>query len=103
MHEGRPRGVPSCDRVNAPRATRMSDVMRPDASRVVGRPHIPGEQPPPEGPTRLNILDERIATMSDAQVRAELEDVRRRFRSRHRDLDRMLERNGAHIAQYLDG
>ncbi|CAA9216683.1 MAG: GH130 [uncultured Acidimicrobiales bacterium] len=82
---------------------RSDAVLRPDSARVVGRPHVPGDDPSAEGVPRLTLVVERILALSDDEVRRELEDVHRRFAARHRDLDTMLLRNATRVDHLLDG
>jgi len=75
--------------------------VQPDLRRVVGRPYIPGDDPVPGGQTRLEAIAERVLALTDAEVTEALEDVRARFTSRHRHLERMIERNMAPIVELL--
>ena len=88
----------------APLSIRRTDVLlTPDSARVVGRPHVPGDDPFATTPKRLPGIVERIARLTPEQVRAELEDVHRRFDGRHRDLALMLARNAERVAYLLAG
>ena len=70
---------------------RWADVeVRPDGSKVVGRPYIPGDDPLAEGRPRLRRIVDSILAVSDEEVSEQLADVRRRFAGRHRDVERML-------------
>jgi predicted GH43/DUF377 family glycosyl hydrolase len=70
---------------------------------VIGRPHVPGDDPGAAGPTRLERLVSSVMGLSQAQVHAELDDVRLRFAARHRDLDTMLVRNAERVDHLLCG
>ena len=94
------RSVPA---VPAPSVKRSDAVLRPDSGRVVGRPHVPGDDPSAGGVPRLTLVVERILALTADEVRHELEDVHRRFAGRHRDLDTMLLRNAARVDHLLDG
>ena len=85
------------------RVGRVPYVLEPDTRRVVGRPFVPGEDPIDEGQPRLAGIVERLRALSDEEVAAELDDVRRRFAARHRDLDTMLRRNSERAADLIDG
>ncbi len=78
-------------------------MLLPDSAKVVGRPHVPGEDPSAEGVPRLAGIVERILSLSADEVRHELEDVRVRFAGRHRDLDTMHVRNAGRVEHLLDG
>jgi predicted GH43/DUF377 family glycosyl hydrolase len=82
---------------------RASHVLHPDPRRVVGRPYVPGDDPQVEGQPRLEGVIRRVLALDGNDVAAELADVRSRFAGRHRDLERMLERNGERVAWLLDG
>ncbi len=89
--------------MTAPRpvARRTDVVLTPDPRRVIGRPHIPGDDPSTEGPSRLERLVQSVLRLTDTQVETEMADVRARFGERHRDLDAMLTRNAERVAEHL--
>ena len=67
-------------------AVHRTDVdLRPDGVRVVGRPHVPGDD------ERLAGIVGRVLRLTPDEVRVELEDVHHRFAGRHRDLPLLLE------------
>jgi hypothetical protein len=68
---------------------------------VVGRPYVPGEDPDVEGTPRLERIVDGVLAMADDDVAANLDDVRRRFVDRHRDLERMLRRNAERVEHLL--
>jgi hypothetical protein len=76
-------------------------VLTPDSARVVGRPYVPGEDPDVEGTPRLERIVDGVLAMADDDVAANLDDVRRRFVDRHRDLERMLRRNAERVEHLL--
>jgi predicted GH43/DUF377 family glycosyl hydrolase len=78
-------------------------VVRPDSAKIVGRPHLPGDDPSATGRTRLERIVDGIGAMTEVEVGAELEDVRERFGRRHRDLERMLSLNSAPVDHLLHG
>lgn len=82
-------------------AKRTDVVLTPDTSRVVGRPHIPGDDPAAEPPSRLERIVAGVEAMDDAEVEGQLADVHRRFDGRHRDLGRMLAANAERLAHLL--
>ncbi|MGI8535615.1 MAG: glycoside hydrolase family 130 protein [Mycobacteriales bacterium] len=87
--------------VRSPAVHRTDVVLTPDSQRVLGRPHVPGDDPAAEGEPRLAGIVQRVLRLSGDEVRAELADVERRFRSRHRVLDTMLSRNAERVAHLL--
>ncbi len=82
---------------------RSSTVLRPGSSRVLGRPHVPGDDPSPDGPSRAERIVGLVLALPEAEVAAALVDVRRDYEDRHRDLDLMLERNAQRVDHLLTG
>jgi predicted GH43/DUF377 family glycosyl hydrolase len=82
---------------------RSALVLEPDPRRVIGRRFVPGEDPTVVGQPRLEHLVSRILDLPDDVMELELADIRRRFATRHRDLDLMLLRNSEGVAHLLDG
>jgi hypothetical protein len=77
--------------------------LHPGSARVLGRPHVPGDEPGSPGPTRVERIVLAVRALPAEQVAAELVDVTVRFRNRHRDLDLMLARNAERAAPLLEG
>jgi predicted GH43/DUF377 family glycosyl hydrolase len=77
--------------------------LHPGSTRVLGRPHVPGDDPGAAGPTRVERIVLGVRALSAEQVAAELADVSARFGNRHRDLDLMLARNADRAAALLEG
>jgi len=75
----------------------------PGSTRVLGRPHVPGDEPGATGPTRVERIVLGVRALSAEQVAAELADVAARFAGRHRDLDLMLTRNAERARPLLEG
>ena len=84
-----------------PGVRRTDVVLTPDPRRVIGRPHVPGDDPTVAGPSRLERLVHGVLGLTDEQVQAELADVQQRFADRHRDLDKMLNRNAERVTDLL--
>jgi len=84
-----------------PAVRRTDIVLTPDPCRVIGRPHVPGDDPAAEGPSRLERLVEHVLRMTDDQVQQQLDDVAARFADRHRDLNQMLTRNAERVQDLL--
>lgn len=87
----------------SPTVRRTDVVLAPDPRRVIGRPHVPGDDPAAEVPSRLAGIAQRIMRLSDEQVLSELDDVRRHFADRHRDLELMLARNADRMQDLIAG
>ena len=66
---------------------------------MLGRPHVPGDEPGAHV-SRVERIARGVMGMSEDQVAAELADVHRRFGSRHRDLGLMLVRNAERAAAW---
>jgi predicted GH43/DUF377 family glycosyl hydrolase len=78
-------------------------VLAPGSTRVLGRPHVPGEDPDATGQPRLRRIVDGVLAMEPAQVQAGVQEVRDRFAGRHRDLGLMLRRNAERVADLLQG
>lgn len=66
---------------------RRSDVdLRPDPSRVIIRPFMPGQEGHTEGISRAQAVIERIAALSDTDVSLALREVLDSYSDRHADL-----------------
>lgn len=63
----------------------------PDPSRVIAKPFLPGEEHYPNGNSRLQMVLDRIAAMSDAEVTTTLRTTMSSFADRHRDLVAILD------------
>ena len=78
--------------------TRSDIDIRPDPSRVVARPFLPGEAAFAGGPTRVELIANRVLALDDAEAVAILDRTRSAFAGRHRDLDAIWAQN-ARIAE----
>ena len=72
--------------------TRRPPRLAPDSSRVISRLFVPDEAMPGHHSRARGILD-RVLELTDAEVDLALDDLRRRFTARHRDLDAVFERH----------
>jgi predicted GH43/DUF377 family glycosyl hydrolase len=72
--------------------TRRPPRLAPDSSRVIARLFVPDEAVPKHHSRARGILN-RVLELTDAEVDLALADLRRRFTSRHRDLDGVFERH----------
>ena len=73
----------------------------PDARRVLAKPFLPGEEVLLAGQSRAALLMERILAIPEARVGALLDQIRTSFSTRHRDLDRILERHFELVAHHV--
>ena len=83
--------------MSRPTVHRTDVELPPDGVRVVGRPHVPGDDERNAG------VVARVLRLAPEQVQAELADVHARFADRHRDLGRMLDRNAERMDHLLEG
>ncbi len=74
---------------------RRSTLLNAESSRVITRPHIPGDN------ARSKSLIERVAKLSDEDVHDLLEAVFQDFSGRHRNFRKVLERNFNRIAEHV--
>ena len=72
---------------------RRPTVFNAESSRVITRPHIPGD------PARIKKLIERVAKLGDDDVHNLLEGVFHDFSARHRNFREALESNFERIAE----
>ena len=66
---------------------RRSTLLNAESSRVITRPHIPGDK------ARSKSLIERVAKLSDEDVHHLLEAVFQDFSGRHRNFREVLEKS----------
>jgi len=75
---------------------RTSHILRHDASRVIAKPYLPGEEiAAGDAVSRAGLLMARILALTDADVAEVLQQVRRRFDRRHKEFEGLLERHFA--------
>jgi len=77
-----------------PLIKRRSTVLNAESSRVITRPHIPGDK------ARIKVLIERVAKLSEEDVQHLLETVIHDFSGRHRNFRETLQRNFDRIAEH---
>jgi predicted GH43/DUF377 family glycosyl hydrolase len=70
-------------------------VLRAESSRVITRPHIPGDA------NRIKTLIDRVSKLSDKDVQHLLEAVMQDFSGRHRNFRETLRRNFDRIAEHV--
>lgn len=75
-------------------------MLRPDPSRTIARPFRPGWPAghPDGGPSRSEVIIDRILTLDDAGVDHQLEAIKLSLDERHRDIDKMLLRRFDEVA-----
>jgi predicted GH43/DUF377 family glycosyl hydrolase len=74
----------------------------PDPLRVIMNPFLPGEESFPDGSSRIDVILRRIIAMPETDVVETLRSAVADFVDRHQDLDALLERNFAFVAERLD-
>ena len=74
---------------------RRTTVLNAESSRVITRPHIPGDN------ARTRGLINRVAKMNDEDVQHLLKAVLQDFSGRHRNFRRALERNFDRVAEHV--
>ncbi len=74
---------------------RRSTVLNAESSRVITRPHIPGNS------ARIAKLIDRVAVLSDEDVKHLLDTVIQDFSGRHRNFRHVLHRNFDRIAEHV--
>ncbi len=67
--------------------------LRPDASRVLLKPFLPGEEVFPDGRSRIESVLQRILDLPEVEVADTLATALGRFAGRHRDIERTLDRH----------
>ncbi|WP_421733951.1 glycoside hydrolase family 130 protein [Cellulomonas sp.] len=86
-----------------PLVRRTPHVLRPDASRVVSTPFLPGVEIEGAGLSRRAIVLARLLALPDAEVDAALIDVLTSFSARHDDLVGLLDERYALVAPHIHG
>ena len=82
---------------------RCGDVrLMPDASRVITKPFLPGEEVFPDGTSRIGLVVRRIVEMDETAVRATLRLVYEEFEGRHGDLEDVLLTNYEVVASRVE-
>jgi predicted GH43/DUF377 family glycosyl hydrolase len=76
-----------------PLIKRRPTLLNAESSRVITRPHIPGD------PTRIKTLIMRVADLDDDDVQNLLDNVFHDFSARHRNFRGVLERNFERISE----
>lgn len=80
---------------------RFASCIEPDARRVLARPFIPGDWANITAGSRVEAVVQRILAIPDEKIAGLLEQVRRRFASRHADFDAVLDHHAALVAEHL--
>jgi predicted GH43/DUF377 family glycosyl hydrolase len=75
----------------------------PDATRVLAKSFLPGEEILLPGQSRAHLLMERVLTIPEARVAELNAEIFQRFDGRHRDFTQILERQFEAVASYVDG
>jgi hypothetical protein len=78
---------------------RTSHILRHDASRVIAKPYLPGEEiAAGDAVSRAGLLMARILALPDEEVSVVLQQVLRRFDKRHKQYEALLESHFALVA-----
>jgi predicted GH43/DUF377 family glycosyl hydrolase len=83
--------------------TRTRHRLLPDATRVLAKPFLPGEEILLPGQSRAYLLMQRILSIPESQVAELNAEILCRFDGRHRDFTQVLERQFEAVASYVDG
>lgn len=74
--------------------------IRPDPERVVARPFLPGEPAFAGGPSRVELIANRVLALDDDETERLLAETRSDFAGRHSDLDNVWDQN-ARLAESM--
>ncbi|NOR37515.1 MAG: glycosidase, partial [Woeseiaceae bacterium] len=74
---------------------RRSTLLNAESTRVITRPHIPGDQ------ARIKTLINRVSKLSDEDVKHLLDAVMQDFSGRHRKFRKALRRNFDRISEHV--
>ncbi len=74
---------------------RRSTLLNAESTRVITRPHIPGDQ------ARIKTLINRVSKLSDEDVKHLLDAVMQDFSGRHRKFRKALQRNFDRISEHV--
>ena len=83
-------------------ARRGSWKLEPDASRVVARLFVPGQEGFDQEDSRTTAVLARVLALDDDDAQAALDDVVSRMGARHRDLSATFRRHASDVADRLD-
>ncbi len=83
--------------------TRTHHRLRPDASRLLSRLFVPGQETLIRGESRAMAVIGRVLAMSEDEAARTLTRTLARFSGRYRDLGKTLERNFGLVAHRLGG
>ncbi len=86
-----------------PLAVRSPVRLLPDPRRVIVKPFIPGDTLFGNGQTRVKLVIDRVMNLPEEGVVATLDDTRRSFGERHRELDGYFTRHFDLVAGHIDG
>jgi len=76
-------------------------VLRADASRVIAKPYLPGEEIAADTASRADLLMGRILALSEPDVAAMLDRTLAAFRDRHDHFEQLLEQHYQLVAHRL--
>lgn len=82
--------------------TRTRHRLLPDATRVLAKPYLPGEEILLPAQSRAHLLMRRILEIPETRVAALNAEILQRFGGRHRDFTQLLERQFEAVASQVD-
>ncbi|HZD22642.1 MAG TPA: glycoside hydrolase family 130 protein [Acidimicrobiia bacterium] len=77
------------------KVTRSDLQITPDPHRVVARPFLPGEPAFAGGPSRVEMIANRVLTLTDSEAEDLLAETKASFAGRHPDLARIWHQNAS--------
>lgn len=83
--------------------TRTRHRLLPDATRVLAKPYLPGEEILLPAQSRAHLLMARILAIPEARVAALNAEILQRFGGRHRAFTQLLEWQFEAVASHIDG
>jgi predicted GH43/DUF377 family glycosyl hydrolase len=88
--------------IASPLVHRSNIRLEADASRVIARLFVPGQEGFDQQESRAATVLDRLLVLDESEVERSLDDVMSRFASRHRDLTETFRRHADHLAGRLD-
>jgi len=82
--------------------TRTPHRLLPDPRRVIAKPFLLGEASVANGDSRVKALLDRVLAIPEEKISATLEEILRKFSTRHRDFEQGLEDHFRLVSHHLD-
>ena len=83
--------------------TRTRHRLLPDATRVLAKPYLPGEEILLPAQSRAHLLMQRVLAIPETRIAALNAEILERFGRRHRDFPQLMERQFEAVASHIDG